>query len=249
MKKLVFIIFFFLLMCHNSLVYGGSTNEVLKEQEESLGISSFIKESEKYTEGIFEDVDLNTFYKSALTGKINGNGILDGILKIAGEETIYTIRTLGYILVIIIIHSIVKNISDGMENSQIGEITYYVQYILIVTLVMANFSEVISLIKETINNLVGFLNSLLPILIALMVTTGNIVTASTIQPVLLIAITFIGNIISSVFLPLILVGTALGIISKISDKIQINKLSKFFKSSVVWVLGIVLTIFVRNFIT
>lgn len=51
------------------------------------------------------------------------------------------------------------------------------------------------------------------------------------------------------FIPLILVGTSLGIISKISDKIQINKLSKMFKSSVVWALGIVLTIFVRSFVT
>ena len=34
------------------------------------------------------------------------------------------------------------------------------------------------------------------------------------------------------------------IISKISEKMQIEKLSKFLKSSVVWVLGIVLTIFV-----
>ena len=54
--------------------------------------------------------------------------------------------------------------------------------------------------------------------------------------------------ISSVFIPLILVGTSLGIISKISDKIQINKLSKMFKSSVVWALGVLLTIFVRSFI-
>lgn len=81
-----------------------------------------------------------------------------------------------------------------------------------------------------------------------MIATGNLVTASTIQPVLLLIITFIGNIISSVFLPLILVGTSLGIISQISDKIQINKLSKFLKSGVVWALGIVLTVFVRNIV-
>ncbi len=56
---------------------------------------------------------------------------------------------------------------------------------------MTNFSEIIVLIKDTINNLVGFLNSLLPILLALMVSTGNIVTASTIQPILLTIITFI----------------------------------------------------------
>lgn len=79
----------------------------------------------------------------------------------------------------------------GLEIGEIGEITYYVQYILIVTLVMANFSDIILLIKETVNSLVGFLNSLLPILLALMITTGNIVTASTIEPILLMVITFL----------------------------------------------------------
>lgn len=59
-------------------------------------------------------------------------------------------------------------------------------------------------------------------------------------------ITFTGNIISSVLIPLILISTSLGIVSQISDKIQIKKLSKFFKSGVVWFLGITLTIFVRN---
>lgn len=41
-----------------------------------------------------------------------------------------------------------------MGNHEIGEITYYVQYVLIVTLIMTNFSETIILIKNTINNLV-----------------------------------------------------------------------------------------------
>ena len=36
----------------------------------------------------------------------------------------------------------------------------------------------------------------------------------------------------------------LSIISNISDKIEIGKISKFFKSTVVWILGIVLTVFV-----
>ncbi len=77
------------------------------------------------------------------------------------------------------------------EIGEIGEITYYVQYILIVTLVMTSFSQVIVMIKDTVSSLVGFLNSLLPILLALMIATGNIVTASTIQPVLLLVITFV----------------------------------------------------------
>ncbi len=248
MKKILFIIFFILVIQYTNVTYAVDTNETLKEQEETLGISDFIKESEDYTKNAFDGLDLKKMYKDAITGKIEANGIMKGIIKITGKEVINTIRTLGYILVIIVIHSIIKNISDGLGNNEIGQITYYVQYILIVTLVMANFSEVIVLIKDTVNNLVGFLNSLLPILLALMITTGNIVTASAIEPVLLIIITLIGNTISTVLLPLILIGTTLGIVSKISDKIQINKLSKFFKSSVIWILGITLTIFTRSII-
>lgn len=109
---------------------------------------------------------------------------------------------------------------------------------------MSNFADIIKLIKDTIQNLVGFSHTLIPILITLMMTTGNITSASVVQPILLFLITFIGNIITTVLLPLTLVGTALSIISKISDRVQIGKLSKYFKSTTVWVLGVTLTLFV-----
>lgn len=109
---------------------------------------------------------------------------------------------------------------------------------------MSNFADIINLAKTTIQNLVGFSYSLLPILITLMMTTGSIASANAVQPVILFLITFIGNIITTFLLPLILIGTALSIISKVSNKVQIDKLSKYFKTSVVWILGIVLTVFV-----
>ncbi len=41
-----------------------------------------------------------------------------------------------------------------------------------------------------------------------------------------------------------MVFTALVILSKLSDQIKIDKLAKFFKSGIVWFLGVVLTVFV-----
>lgn len=115
---------------------------------------------------------------------------------------------------------------------------------MIVTLIMSNFASIINTIKDSIQNLVGFSNSLIPILMTLMLATGSIASATVIQPVLMFIITFISNMISTVLLPLVLVATALSIISKVSDKVQIDKIAKFLKSSVVWILGIALTIFV-----
>lgn len=244
MKKIIFVIVFLLVMMNCITTYGTDTEEMIESQEEALGISGFIKQAEKYTKESFEDMNMNELYKNALSGNTNVEGILNGIFQLLGSEVKGTITSLGYILIIVVIHSIIKSISEGMGNHEIGEITYYVQYILIVTLIMTHFSETITLIKDTIHSLVGFINSLLPILLALMISTGNVVTASSIQPLLLFIITFIGNFITTVLLPLLLIGTSIGIVSKISDRIQMDRIAKFFQSSIVWILGIVLTVFV-----
>ena len=159
-------------------------------------------------------------------------------------EVLDAITVLGSILVIIVIHSVLKSLSDGLENKSISQIAYYVQYILIVTLIMTNFVQILDIVKESIQSLVGFMNSLIPILITLMLTTGSIASANLLQPIILFLITFIGNFIIGIIIPFVLISTSLGIVSKISDRVQVDKLSKFFKTSVVWILGVVLTLFV-----
>ena len=219
-------------------------SEILESQQKTLNISSFIEEAKKYSSNVYKDIDFNELFNSAITGNINNKTIINDILKILGKEIVGSVAVIGSIILIIIIHSILKSLSEGLENKTISQITYYIQYILIVTLIMTNFSNILIMIKESIQNLVGFMNNLIPILITLMLTTGNIVSANLMQPIILFIITFIGNFITTIIIPLVLIATALGIISKISDKIQIDKLSKFLKSSVVWILGVILTIFV-----
>ena len=243
MKKTCCIILIILILLVPQVVYS-SAEDILQEQTEELNISSFIQEADKYTQNIFPELNIGELFNSAITGKIDNGIIYRAIVSIIGKEVASGITALGSILVIIVIHSILKTFSEGLNNKGISQITYYVEYILIVTLIMTNFTSIIEITKQTTQNLVGFMNSLIPILITLMITTGNITTANVVQPVILFLIGFIGNGIITIILPLLLISTVLGIISNISNKIQINKLSKYFKSSIVWVLGIVLTVFV-----
>lgn len=245
MKKIFIITIFILIFIPNYSIASEITSEdILQTQQEELNISSFIKEAQTYTQNAIENINISNIFASAVTGNIDNSTILKVISTIFGNEIINCTTILGSILVIIIIHSIIKSINDGLENKSVAQITYYVQYILIVTLIMSNFSDVLQMVKTSIQNLVGFMNSLIPLLITLMLTTGNITSAGILEPIILFIITFIGNFITSILLPFVLISTALAIISKISNKIQIDKLSKFFNSSIVWVLGIVLTLFV-----
>lgn len=216
----------------------------IDEQKELFGISDFVKESQKYSGDFFKDIDLTDTLSQAISGKIDNNTIYKKILSLFGTEVRSSITTLISILIIIVIHSILKSISDSLEDDSISKIIYYVQYILIVTIIMSNFGQVIELVKETARNLVRFMNSLIPILIVLMTYTGTAITSSLVQPVLLFMINFIGNIIQNILIPVVLVVTVLAIISKISERTQIVKITKFMKSSVTWFLGIMLTLFV-----
>lgn len=109
---------------------------------------------------------------------------------------------------------------------------------------MTSFTEIITMVRQSVQNLVSFINLLIPILITLMITTGCITSAGMLEPIILFMVTVIGNFIVNVVIPITLVSTALGIISQISSKVQIDKLAKFMKSSTVWVLGVILTLFV-----
>ncbi len=246
MKKIIIVLI--ILFFTPNIVYGTeesvSEDEILETQQENLNINSFIKEADKYTEDVYKDIDIGELFSSAITGKIDNETIFKSILNAVTGEALDSISVLVSILVIIIIHSILKSLSEGLENKGIAQITYYVQYILIVTLVMTNFVQILEMVKESIQSLVGFMNSLIPIMITLMITTGSIVSANLMQPIILFLITFIGNFITGIIIPFVLVSTALGVVSKISDRVQVDKLSKFFKTSVVWILGVVLTIFV-----
>lgn len=238
---IVLIILIFPSFCHAKEL---SQEEVLELQKDSVNLSKFIEEAKRYTSNVFEDTDYNELLNLAITGNIDNKALGKNILNIIGKETTNSIKTIASIMIVIIIHSILKSISEGLENKGIAQVSYYVQYILIVTLIMSNFAEIITMVKDSVSNLVSFSNTLIPILVTLILTTGNIVSANLMQPILLFIITFIGNLIMNVIIPIVLASTVLGIVSKISNYVQLDKLSKFFKSSVVWILGVVLTLFV-----
>lgn len=240
----VLIIFILIIIGSTNICYADVDTNIISSQEETFGINSFLEKSKEYTGEFFEDIDIKEILNSAIKGEVDNSTIYKKILNLLGTEVQVGIKSLISILAIIIIHSILKSISESLENDNISKLIYYVQYIAIVTVIMGNFSDIINMVKETTENLVGFMNALIPVLVSLMLYTGSITTTSILEPIILFMINFIGNLVQDVLIPIILIITSISIISKISDKVQVEKIAKFLKSSTVWFLGLVLTIFV-----
>lgn len=244
MKKLITIFAILICIFGTSISIADAEDEVINSQMDSFNISNFIDEANKYSNDILKDIDIQELLNNAIKGELDTNQLLKNIFPLLGTEIKEALKVMGSILIIVLIHSVLKSISDNLNNKSVAQITYYVQYILIATVIMTNFSSIIALTKEAVGNMISFIQLLFPLLMTLMLASGSVVSVNLVQPIILFIINLISNIFQSIIIPIILVGTALAIVSKISDRIQIDKLSKFLKSSSVWAIGILLTIFV-----
>lgn len=220
-------------------------NEIIDSQIDSLNIKDFLNSAQKFTKNNFPDLDILEVFSTSITGNLSGAGntILKSIENIISNELMISMNLIASVLVVVVIHSILKTIIENLENSSASQIVYIIQYLIIVTIVINTFVSILDITKNSINELVNFMNLLIPILLTLMLTTGSIVTTSIAQPILIFMVSFIGNFINTFIVPLLLISIAISIISNISEKVEISRISKFLKSSIVWILGIILTIF------
>lgn len=240
LNKFIIVIIIILIFCPG---ISWATEEIIEEEKEALGISKFIKEAEIYTKEAFPDLDIDELMTKSIKGEIDLGFLKNVFVNLLGEEIRVAIKLMISVLIIIIINSICKAIIENLGNEETAKIVYFLQYMIIVILVLSSFKEVLSLTKETITKIVSFMNLLVPLFTTLMLTTGCIASSNIIQPILIMLINFVGNFFNNFLIPLLLISISLTIVSNISDKVQIASIAKFFKSLIVWILGIVLTIF------
>lgn len=217
--------------------------EIINSQKNTLGISDFLNSARTYTQKVFPDLNFEELFTSSISGTIDKTSIFNGIGNLIGNEIKVAIQLMVSVLIVIIIHSIFKTIIENLGNNSSSKVVYFIQYLIIVTLVINSFVSVLEITKDAIQNIIDFMNLLVPIMITLMLTTGCITSTTIVQPILVFMTSFIGNFVNNIIIPFLLISVTLGIVSNISDKIQIDRLSKFLKSSIVWSLGIILTIF------
>lgn len=162
-----------------------------------------------------------------LLGEITGNiGIL---IKLA---------------IIAILCAILRNLQSSFLKEGTGEIAFFACYAVFVALAVTSFKTASDLGIKTINDMVGFMYASLPVLTTLMVSSGNVISGSAFQPLMIMAAEFTANAIKVIFIPAIFLSTVLSFINNISEKIQISKTASLIKRCAVITLGIIVTAFV-----
>ena len=211
----------------------------------SADLNSYIDQLKSYGTELFPEIYQDGFIEELLTGNINidSENLLERISNIFIGEIRTSMKLVFKILTICIFCAIIKNL-QSTNDSGVSEVAFYVCYLIIATLIITSFINVVDLCRDTVKTLNAFVGVLIPIIIIYLTISGHVVVVSTLQPVLIGMITLISNLVSKALIPIILISTILSIVSNISEEIDVSKIGALLKKSALFVLELLLIIFV-----
>ncbi len=247
-KKLIMIIIFFQMISIPIQTFATEKIDIdekeitnnINNQINQLEINSIISDIEKIND---KNIDLKEVFNKAINGKPSGNLLLHMIGLTLGKQLRENLEVMVSIIIIIIIYSILKNISQSLGNNQTEQIGHFIQIIILITVLLKVYTNIIQIVKQTIDNLSSFTYSILPVFISLSIASGNVAASTGIQGIILTSIELITGFINKTLIPILMIATVIGIISNISNEVQMTKLAKLMKNTIIWVLCIMLTIF------
>lgn len=242
---------FFILMSVPSAAEGDSpaVNDLLKPQMESREMKSLQRELEDSMTG--EAKELLPYYSpKQLMEELVGGNAGDGIkalpqklLNLLIGEIRDNFILLLKLIMVIFLSALIKNLQGSFKESSVGELAYFSCYAAVTAMVALGFQTVLRYcgeVLDTIDRITGFA---IPSMLALLISSGNIVTGSTLQPVLLVAIQGTVKLFGSVFLPLCFLAGILYIVNGLSDKIKVSGMASLMKQIVAWGLAAILTLY------
>ncbi|WP_262429896.1 stage III sporulation protein AE [Paratissierella segnis] len=248
MKKaiLIFIVIIFI----PNIVFGNEEiNDFIIEEQLDLFNT---KELDSLLEDVLGNNNLmpKMSFKEYLSKFLKGEMIIDGksfIKSIANkfiEEIKINLGFLSKILIIALISALLTNIQSTFENASVASFANYVTYILIAILVIGSFYQLMETVKITINSMIEFMEILLPILLTFLVLTGGPNTKLIFHPMILGTVNVIGIVVKSVILPLINFSFIISILSNLSERAELRKLSEFGNQIVTFIISAAFTVFV-----
>lgn len=212
----------------------------------NFDINEFTNALSKFDNEFISSSDYSKIISDISSGKFTFDykKVFSGITKFFSKELKNNIGILIQIIIIAILCSFLNNLQSEFSNAGISKLSFYMCYIVIITIISGSFLQIIVEAQEAITLLIAFMNSFLPILTGIIISTGAINTTNIIYPIIMFVTNSISNFLNVFMVPILMMAFVISIVANISKNIRISKMSKLIKNVSLWVLGIVLTLFV-----
>ncbi len=236
MKSLIVLCLIFIFMpCASAQEYN-ETN-IINEQMEASGIYDI----ETKTDEIAPDFDFGNEAVNITKGKGEDFfGIMKNAVNMLFSELKKNIALSVRIILIALLLGVLSNFAP--EEEKVMNTAFYVSYSAIFIMIIGSFTNAVTVAEDAIKSMDIFVRAAIPVLGGLMTASGG--AAKTVMVGWSLAgASAAMSVLGSVVLPSAVFTAMLGGVNNLSEKFNLSKLSAAVKKAVMWMLGIVMTVF------
>ncbi|MGD7051650.1 MULTISPECIES: stage III sporulation protein AE [Bacillaceae] len=224
-----------------------SPSELVTDQIEGIDV----EEIKVYWEEVMEEYDgfLPESQKGSFMEFVKGDKSFSleewskGFLKYLFHELLANGKLLGSLILLTIFSMFLQTLQNAFEQKTVSKVAYSVVFMVLIIIALNSFHIVISYTLEAITAMTGFIIALVPLLIALIASSGGLVSAAFFHPIILFLMNTSGLLIQYVVLPLLFLSAILSIVSTLSEHYKVTQLAALLRNVSIGILGIYLTVF------
>ncbi|MGE8078068.1 stage III sporulation protein AE [Peribacillus loiseleuriae] len=168
---------------------------------------------------------------------------MKGIGKFLFHELLVNGKLLGSLILLTVFSMFLQTLQNAFEQSTVSKVAYSIVYLVLIILALNSFHVAIQYTQETIDTMIAFLMALLPLLLALIASSGGVLSAGFFHPVLLFLMNSSGVLIQYVVLPLLFLSAILSVVSTMTEQYKVTQLAQLLRNWAIGLLGAFMTIF------
>ncbi|PKM95861.1 MAG: hypothetical protein CVU84_03405 [Firmicutes bacterium HGW-Firmicutes-1] len=223
--------------------------ENIKNSQNELVDYSNIQQAIDQTVQNSYEFDFEKLVTNILSGQyeLEGETIGSMIFEAFFEDMKANIGILIRIIIISIIAAFFKSFTQSFENKQVSEMGFLIVFLLVIASVIQSYHLLNSVANGLIDNLLIFIEALVPSLLTVTVLSGAATSSVMFSETMIMLIGIIDNLIKTFMLPFLYIIIIFVVLNTLTDEDSLSKIIDIFKKGYEWAIKIILWIFVAMF--
>ena len=188
------------------------------------------------TEEMDAEVSFSDLLAEILSGEFDFTfaNIKEKALELTFGELRMQGRLLAQLVLIVILSAILKQCSDSFQGKNVGEMGFYVCYMVLIVAILTSFYSISQSVVERMRGLCGVFGAMVPIFLVLSASSGNLTQGALMVLMLMGGATALSVGISYVLIPAIQLSIALEMTDHISEKPILGKFAELLRQCISW---------------
>jgi len=169
--------------------------------------------------------------------------LVSGLVQFLLHEVVVNGKLLAMIVILTVFSIVLETLQSAFEKTTVSKIAYAISYLVIVVLAINSFRVGIDYAQDAISNMIHFMTAMMPLLLTMLASMGNVATVSILHPLIVFMIHTVGNLVHFFIFPLLFFSAVLHIVSTLTDKYKVTQLAQLLRTVALGTLTVSLTVF------